>query len=226
MADHAATRTHGPHVTVIAGLVSGALAGGCARTSIAPLERVKIIYQTSEMVFSFKGAWKVLKTTFINEGLFSLWRGNGAEMIRIMPYAAIQFNAHEFYKATLMKKGEKHLPPLRRFCAGAGAGATAVACTYPLDLMRARLAIQRQGKEYYTGLRHAFRTIVDHQGPLALFRGLAPTMLGIIPYAGITFFTFETLKKTVMTEFKQDELSLPQRMACGATAGLVGQSAT
>mmetsp|Transcript_74983 Transcript_74983/g.175971 ORF Transcript_74983/g.175971 Transcript_74983/m.175971 type:complete len:196 (+) Transcript_74983:383-970(+) len=50
--------------------------------------------------------------------------------------------------------------------------------------------------------------------------------LGIIPYAGITFFTFETLKKTVMTEFKQDELSLPQRMACGATAGLVGQSAT
>lgn len=119
-------------------------------------------------------------------------------MIRIMPYAALQFTSHEIYKKRLLRDGETHLPPMRRFLAGSMAGATAVAFTYPLDLMRARLAIQHQGAERYHGLGDAFRTIVRHDGPGELFRGLPITLIGIIPYAGIAFFTFETLKRDIL----------------------------
>lgn len=38
-------------------------------------------------------------------------------------------------------------------------GITAVICTYPLDMVRARLAFQVKGDHKYTGIIHAFKTI-------------------------------------------------------------------
>ena len=33
------------------------------------------------------------------------------------------------------------------------------------------------------------------EGFLTLYRGYVPTVVGVIPYAGISFFTYDTLKK-------------------------------
>jgi len=42
---------------------------------------------------------------------------------------------------------------------------------------------------------HVFVRISREEGLKTLFRGFTPTMLGVIPYAGLSFFTYETLKK-------------------------------
>lgn len=57
-------------------------------------------------------------------------------MVRIFPYAAIQFTSFEMYKKLF---GEKSIA---KFFAGSAAGVTAVTFTYPLDTIRARLAFQ------------------------------------------------------------------------------------
>lgn len=47
----------------------------------------------------------------------------------------------------------------------------------------------------YSNIMHVFVRISQEEGVKTLYRGFTPTILGVIPYAGITFFTYETLKK-------------------------------
>ncbi len=73
------------------------------------------------------------------------------------------------------------------------AGVTGQAMTYPLDRARAVMAVTRMGE--YRTLFDVFQRIISQEGVLALYRGFVPTIVGVIPYAGVSFFTFETLKK-------------------------------
>ena len=64
-------------------------------------------------------------------------------------------------------------------------GMTAVMLTYPLDIIRARLAFQVTGEDVYTGISHAFKVIFTEEGGIrGLYRGIMPTMMGMAPYAG------------------------------------------
>lgn len=47
----------------------------------------------------------------------------------------------------------------------------------------------------YSNIMHVFVRISQEEGVRTLYRGFTPTIMGVIPYAGITFFTYETLKK-------------------------------
>ena len=115
----------------------------------------------------------------------------------------------------------RYLPPGRRFVAGSLAGATATLVTYPLDMVRARMAITH--KNMYTNLPNAFWKILSAEGAFTLYRGASPTILGVIPYAGCSFFTFETIKKWYRDTYHTSPTPI-QRLAAGALAGLVGQT--
>lgn len=121
--------------------------------------------------------------------------------------------------------------------AGAGAGVTAVTLTYPLDTIRARLAFQVTGEHRYTGIVHAATTIFKTEGGIrALYRGFVPTMVGMVPYAGLSFYCFESLKFFCMKYLpstlcrKCDRntgglvLTVPGKLVCGGLAGAVAQS--
>ncbi|XP_053558888.1 mitochondrial coenzyme A transporter SLC25A42 [Bombina bombina] len=215
------------HKSVLNSLMSGALAGAVAKTAVAPLDRTKIIFQVSSNRFSAKEAYKLIYRTYLNDGFFSLWRGNSATMVRVIPYAAIQFCAHEQYKKLL---GEHYgfqgnaLTPIPRLVAGSLAGTTATMITYPLDLVRARMAVTP--KEMYSNIMHVFVRMSREEGLKTLYRGFAPTILGVIPYAGISFFTYESLKKMHAEKSGRTQPYTFERLIFGACAGLLGQSAS
>lgn len=134
-----------------------------------------------------------IRRTYRKEGFLALWRGNTATLARIIPYSAVQFAAFEQYRRILNVDNAED-PRLRRFLAGSMAGVTSQSATYPLDLARARMAVTN--KFEYRNIVDVFKSIYTKENGLrSFYRGYIATVLGVIPYAGMSFFTYETLKE-------------------------------
>ncbi|KAM3181568.1 hypothetical protein ACTXT7_014112 [Hymenolepis weldensis] len=214
----------------------GGLAGCCAKTVIAPLDRAKINFQTSEMSFNLKALLRFFKKSYRTAGITSFWRGNSATLIRIFPYAAVQYGVHErmkhFLGLTNISNESSAISQvrLRRFIAGCTAGSASVALTYPLDLVRARMAITERVK--YANFFDVARMTYQEEGLLSLYRGFTSALLGILPYSGIAFSTFETLKEWRLRRRTSPDGQFPQslrpveNLLCGALAGVLGQTAS
>lgn len=173
--------------------VAGGVAGAIAKTVVAPLERTKIIFQTSQARFSLFGLSNELYTIVHKEGFSALWRGHTASLARVIPYSAIQLTSYDIIKGFLLNPGERDLPPAFRIAAGGLAGGISVICTYPLDLVRARMAVQRDAFAVRGALRRNIKEVYRMDGIGGLYKGLFPTMLGIVPYSGLAFGTFGKL---------------------------------
>ncbi|KAF2881127.1 hypothetical protein ILUMI_25038 [Ignelater luminosus] len=209
---------------VLTSLCAGAIAGALAKTTIAPLDRTKINFQISQQPYSAKRAVQFIKETYRKEGFLALWRGNSATMARIIPYAAIQFTAHEQWKR-ILKVDSTGKSPGKQFLAGSLAGMTSQSLTYPLDLARARMAVTH--KDEYATLRQVFLKIYREEGLLTFYRGYIPTIMGVIPYAGVSFFTYETLKRWYREHVDNSPTPHPiVSLGFGAIAGMLGQSSS
>lgn len=204
-------------------LVAGAIAGALAKTTIAPLDRTKINFQISQQPYSAKAAVEFLINTLRTDGLLSLWRGNSATMVRIIPYSAVQFTAHEQWKRILGVNGFEREKPGLNFLAGALAGITSQSATYPLDLMRARMAVTQKAE--YKTLRQVFLRIYMEEGLLAYYRGFTATLLGVIPYAGCSFFTYDLLRN-MLTVYTVAIPGFSTSLICGGIAGMVAQTSS
>lgn len=225
-------------------VIAGGVAGAVSRTCVSPLERVKILLQIQVKNPKFLGVGATLIKIGKEEGLRGYFKGNGTNVLRIIPYSAVQFAAYEEFKK-LLKVSEdlQSQTPLRRLVAGGLAGTTSVVATYPLDLVRTRLAAQGHGHEKrYRNILHAFQTILKNEGGIlsgCLYKGLPPTVMGIAPYIGLNFAVYETLKDLVLGHFivmargvelkrmdKDKELPVSVRLLCGGLAGAISQTIT
>ncbi|CAF4847263.1 unnamed protein product, partial [Rotaria sp. Silwood1] len=208
---------------VLTSLVAGGCAGAAAKTTIAPFDRAKINFQVRPDKFSYSLCFKFIRDTYRNEGFISLYRGNSANLARVIPAAAIYFTAHEQWKR-LLATDKYDKTPGRRFIAGSLAGLTASTITYPLDLARARMAVTN--KTVYTNLFSVFLTVVRTEGVVALYRGALASMVGVLPYSGCVFFTYESLKHIRLDYNSHRPINKTERMLYGAISGLIGQTAS
>lgn len=170
-----------------------------------------------------------LSTIVRKEGIVSLWNGNMAVCVRVFPYSAIQYVSYDYFKSLIYAEESSKVTASQRLSAGALAGITAVCTTYPLDLVRVRLACQGAGYgSRYRGMLHCIRRIYAEEGGIrALYTGCVPTLVGIVPYAAANFSIYETLKVKILSVRwvcnEEGEPMVLARLGCGAIAGAVGQ---
>ncbi|KAK3438183.1 adenine nucleotide transporter BT1, chloroplastic/mitochondrial [Eucalyptus grandis] len=203
-------------------LISGAIAGAVSRTAVAPLETIR----THLMVGSSgHSTIEVFHDIMKHDGWKGLFRGNLVNVIRVAPSKAIELFAYDTVNKQLSHKpGEQPKLPLpASLVAGACAGVSSTICTYPLELVKTRLTVQRG---VYDGMFDAFLKIVRDEGPAELFRGLAPSLIGVIPYAATNYFAYDTLRKAYRKFFKQEKIGNIETLLIGSLAGAVSSSAT
>ncbi|KAG0331241.1 hypothetical protein BG004_001761 [Podila humilis] len=233
-------------------MLAGGIAGITAKSAIAPLDRVKILFQASNPQFEkYAGTWtgvfKAGRDIRKAAGIRGLFQGNSATVFRIFPYAAIKFMAYEQYRAMLMPT-RRDETPYKKLVAGSMA-----------DLIRVRLAYETKATPYMGLVKKIYNEPAGRRSNPSsprwlpemkitnFYRGFLCTVLGMIPYAGVSFFTHDVMQEFCREhlpwtlkpnhhqnrglpdkngDYRRPELRTVAELACGGIAGAISQTSS
>lgn len=187
--------------------IAGGVAAAISKTSVAPIERVKLLLQVqhiSQQIAEDK-RYKGMVDCFIRipkeQGFLAYWRGNMANVIRYFPTQALNFAFKDKYKQVFLGNVDKNTQFWRYFAgnlaSGGAAGATSLCFVYPLDFARTRLAAdvgKSGGAREFNGLGDCLKKIFKKDGLVGLYRGFGVSVQGIIIYRASYFGCFDTAK--------------------------------
>lgn len=212
-------------------LLSGAIAGALSRSAVAPIERLIILRQTRNEKYVKLSMFSSLKLMYQTEGFTSLFKGNGANCVRIAPFQAIEFFMFEYYKyifdLVTIKNSFRVHDTARYLICGALAGMTASAIVYPIDLCKTILAVQTQKDTKYKGIFRTIYLVGKEKGVLALYKGMGASLFGIAPYASLKLTFFQLLKNFFYGKgVDKRKISSSMNLVFGAMAGCFAVTVT
>ncbi|XP_013618660.1 PREDICTED: mitochondrial adenine nucleotide transporter ADNT1-like isoform X1 [Brassica oleracea var. oleracea] len=140
----------------------------------------------------------------------------------VVPYVGLNFAVYESLKDWLVKDNpfglveNNELTIITRLSCGAIAGTVGQTIAYPLDVIRRRMqmvgwksassVVTGEGRSKasleYNGMVDAFRKTVRHEGLGALYKGLVPNSVKVVPSIAIAFVTYEMVKDVLGVEFR------------------------
>jgi solute carrier family 25 folate transporter 32 len=166
-------------------LIAGTTGGLVATVICYPLDTIKTRFQahTSATTYSpYASVATAFRTIIGREGWRALYQGLGPAMVG----AGASWGGY-FYFYEKIKDQMKARAPAgglgmgHHITAGMLAGNAIVLMTNPVWLIKTRLQLQMKepgsAAKHYRGFGDAVVTIVREEGPLALYRGLAPALL-------------------------------------------------
>eukprot|EP00164_Ancoracysta_twista_P003934 GFYU01005273.1.p1 GENE.GFYU01005273.1~~GFYU01005273.1.p1 ORF type:complete len:456 (-),score=111.90 GFYU01005273.1:753-2120(-) len=200
-------------------LLAGGFAGAVSRTATAPMDRLKVILQAQTTANS-PSISQGLRNIYAEGGWRAFYRGNGANIVKIAPESAIKFWAYENAKKFFAKDPENMLMT-ERLMAGATAGIASQSCIYPLEVVKTRLALAPRGT--YRGIGDCMMKMVRSEGMMSLSKGMAPSLMGVIPYAGVDLAVYGKLKDLYSESHQNENPPIYVVLGCGAVSSTCGQ---
>lgn len=186
----------------------GGVSGAIAKTCTAPIERVKLIIQTQDAnprirsgeVARYTGIANCFSRIVSEQGFLAFWRGNFTNVLRYFPTQAFNFAFKDTFKNLFPRydpNTQFGMFFLANMASGGLAGAGSLCIVYPLDYARTRLASDvGTGKRDFKGLGDCLvKTASGEQGVKALYNGFGVSVMGIIPYRGVYFGLYDSLRE-------------------------------
>jgi solute carrier family 25 citrate transporter 1 len=210
------TTAHPPQVTFLAGLLSGLTE---AILVVTPAEVCKIRMQsqyhslmdpTQKTHMKYKNVVQTAALVVKEEGLGALYKGVVPTMLRQGCNQAVNFTAYNWSKKKVLawKKeraaaegrttGDVTLDHWQSLLLGGLSGGMGPMVNNPLDVVKTRMQKQviREGTEpKYKSLMQSCVVIAKEEGTLALWKGITPRLMRIMPGQAITFMTYEAVSK-------------------------------
>jgi solute carrier family 25 (mitochondrial adenine nucleotide translocator), member 4/5/6/31 len=184
-----------------------------AKTCTAPIERVKLLIQTQDSnprirsgeIKRYTGIADCFRRVAAEQGVQAFWRGNFTNVLRYFPTQAFNFAFKDTFK-TMFPKAD----PKKEFgkffminmASGGLAGAGSLCVVYPLDYARTRLASDVGKEKDFKGLGDCLVKTFKTRGFGGLYNGFGVSVAGIIPYRGVYFGLYDTLRE--MNPYKKD----------------------
>ncbi|KAK4495233.1 hypothetical protein PRZ48_013562 [Zasmidium cellare] len=194
-------------------LLAAATAGIITGTATNPIWLVKTRLQLDKQNAGpggqgrqYRNAWDCVAKTVRQEGIKGLYRGLSASYLGVSE-STLQWVLYEQAKSSLSRRQAlieaQHRQPTAwdktvewtgKLTAAGGAKFVAALITYPHEVVRTRLRqapVDASGRVKYTGLWSCFVTVFREEGMPALYGGLVPHMLRVVPSAAIMFGVYE-----------------------------------
>ncbi|KAH7085387.1 peroxisomal membrane protein-like protein Pmp47 [Paraphoma chrysanthemicola] len=184
----------GPPSTAVE-LSLGAVAGALAQLFTIPVAVVTTRQQTMskhERKGMIATAMDVINS---EDGWTGLWRGLRASLVLVIN-PSITYGAYQRLRE-VMYPGKKTLKPLEAFLLGSLSKMLATLATQPLIVAKVGLQSKpppaRNGKPFKS-FTEVMYYIVEHEGPLALFKGIAPQIVKGLLVQGFLMMTKERIE--------------------------------
>jgi len=189
-------------------------AAAFAKTSAAPIERVKLLLQNQGESAAAKaqGEYKGIVDCFVRvpkeQGISSFWRGNLANVVRYFPTQALNFMFKERIKG-IFKQGRDAAFYKRlgaNVMAGGLAGTISLSVVYPLDFARTRLAVDvgSGADREFSGLVDTIMKTANQSGVFCkggVYNGFWISAVGIFAYRGLYFGIYDTVAPMLPDSF-------------------------
>ena len=181
-------------------MFAGAFAGICSVTSTYRLDMIRTRLSLKTRTGINESIMACGRQIVKNEGgIIALYRGLAPTVAGIAPYVAFNFTVYEGLKGWISAHG-MNLDVKKKLICGGLAGAIAQTFTYPFDVIRRRMQVTHSldSTFKYKSSFDAVNKIVAKEGIKALFKGMLPNYIKVVPAISISFVTFEYVRKLLI----------------------------
>ncbi|PPD74299.1 hypothetical protein GOBAR_DD28773 [Gossypium barbadense] len=134
------------------------------------------------------GTWK-------QDGPQAFFRGAGATLCRELPFYVAGMGLYTESKKFTQRLIRRELEPWEAVVVGAISGGLVSVISTPFDVIKTRMMTASGGQN--VSMSAVAISILRHEGPLALFKGLIPRFFWIAPFGAMNFAGYELLRKAM-----------------------------
>lgn len=172
-------------------VTAGALSGLIVRFCIAPIDIIKIRLQLYNDPVKYRSISSTILAIARNEGIRAFWKGNIPAEFMYIIYGGSQFLAFTTI-SNLVTKADipviNSSTTIKNVIVGASAGVFATSASYPLDLLRTRLA--SHDKHGFHSVLHEIRNVYRSNGVFGFFNGASVGMFYVALSTGLSFGSY------------------------------------